>query len=104
MRLQDIELAYEDVENVPEPVRSVLERVKRIVRAVRESLTEVQGQSLVIRYNVPPTTPATAAALPTATVKYLGRLVLLDKNGAANDELYVCRRNNVGAYVWQLIV
>lgn len=102
MRLQDVELAIDENE-VPETLRAVFERVRRVFRAVRESLVEVEGRARVIRHNVPPTTPATPAALPTASIQYLGTFMHLDKNGAADDTVHICIRDSVGAYVWRQV-
>ena len=44
------------------------------------------------------------AALPTAALEYLGRLVTLRKSAPAADELHYCYKNGAGAFVCFKIV
>jgi hypothetical protein len=39
--------------------------------------------------------------LPTASAKWRGQILLLDKLGAADDETYVCVKTSSG-YAWKL--
>jgi hypothetical protein len=105
MKLSDIDFPFSPDRTAGVDPASALAplflRISRAFRSVRESFVEVEGRAKIIRYNQPPTAPPIAAALPTASVKYLGAMVLLDKNGAANDELHVCI-NTAGGYAWKL--
>lgn len=99
MRLNEITLAVSPSE-VPESVRPLMERLERALRATRESLQEVQGTVKVVRYNQPPTAPPHVAALPTASIAYLGQILQLDKNAVTDDEDWICIRKTGGAYAW----
>ena len=107
MKLSDIDFPFASTQLEGGADSTVLgplfSRVSRVFRSVREALTESEGRARVIRYNTPPTSPATAAALPTAGVTYLGTIVHLDKNGAADDTVHICIRNNAGSYVWKQV-
>lgn len=44
-----------------------------------------------------------SASLPTAGEDYHGRLLMLKRDGAANDTLHWCRQDTGGAYSWVLV-
>ena len=104
MRLGDLDFRFSEDEVQPPALRPLFDRLRRMIGSIREAFVEVEGQARVIRHNVPPTTPATPAALPTASVKYLGVMALLDKDSVTNDELWICIRDAGGAYAWHKLL
>lgn len=82
-------------------VAHVFERIRLALRAVREVFEAGMGPVPMIREDVPPTTPPTAAALPAASARLIGQMVQVDGNGVADDTVHICIRDSVGAYVWK---
>lgn len=96
----DIDFRYEDV-RAAGSLGPLFERIRAAFRAARDAIGEQEGVVRVVRYNAPPTTPPTAAALPAASAKLHGQVLLIDNNGTALDTLHICVRDAVGAYVWK---
>ena len=97
MNLEDIKLDADQALDREE----LVSRIRRAFLATRAAIADGFSRARVLRHNVPPTTPAHPAALPTADVTQLGRIFVLDKDGAADDEVYVCIRESGGAYAWR---
>jgi len=79
----------------------IFERIKDALEVVGDSLTEELGVVRVVRHNVPPTSPATAASLPAASARLLGQMLQLDKDGVSDDTLHICIKMTGGSYAWK---
>ena len=98
--MKEIEISIRP-EDIPDPsFRPVFDRISLALRAIRDGINDIHGLVKTVRYNFPPTSPAHAAALPTASLEFLGQILQLDKNGAADDQAWVCRRKTGGTYEW----
>ena len=111
MRRREIDFRYDDLAQAlrvsgdpGSPWLKLFERVREGFRAARDSLVESEGRVRVIRHNVPPTAPATAAALPAAGAAYLGQIVHLDLNAVVDDTVWICIKTAGGAYAWRQVV
>jgi len=102
MRLDEVRF---DLAPTPENARErvVFTALRRALDAARDAIDESFSRVFIARHDYPRTAGVVAAALPTASAAYLGRFIMLDKNGAADDVLHFCIRNAVGAYVWKTV-
>lgn len=104
-KLSDIEFRYTDLGITDPRWPAIFERIRQALRATRDAIVEREGLMKIIRDNVPPTAPPTAAALPAASAKLRGQVVVIDMAGVALDTVHICLRDvdvlGVPTYAWK---